>query len=153
MSICVLSQNDRYDLKAGSVSEGWETFLRRVRAKKITRLTKCITCDLKAMCGMCPANGELEHGDPESPGDFLCQVAHLRAHALGLSVTPHGDCEYCPGGSGYERMMASVERLPQLATAALSPPKSGKLLPMVGALPAGGGCSTGGCGSHCGAEF
>jgi hypothetical protein len=25
----------------------------------------------------------------------MCQVAHLRAKALGLSIKPHGECEYC----------------------------------------------------------
>ena len=50
------------------------------------------------MCGMCPANGELENGDPEAPVDFLCRVAHLRAHAFGLAVAPHGECEYREGG-------------------------------------------------------
>jgi hypothetical protein len=44
---------------------------------------------------MCPANGELENNDPEEPVDFFCRVAHLRAHALGLTVPPHGDCEHC----------------------------------------------------------
>ena len=33
---------------------------------------------------MCPANGELESGDAETPVDYLCHVAHLRAHALDL---------------------------------------------------------------------
>jgi hypothetical protein len=47
------------------------------------------------MCGMCPANGTLENNDPEGPVDFLCQVAHLRAKALGLSIKSHGECEYC----------------------------------------------------------
>jgi hypothetical protein len=37
------------------------------------------------MCGMCPANGELENQDGEEPIDFFCQVAHKRARALGLS--------------------------------------------------------------------
>jgi len=60
------------------------------------------------MCGMCPANGELEMGDPESPVDFLCHVAHLRAHSLGLSVPLHGDCEYCAGGSHYQNLMESL---------------------------------------------
>ena len=58
--------------------------------KKITRLTKCTACELKSMCGMCPANGELENEDAEAPVDFLCQVAHLRAHAFDLPVAPHG---------------------------------------------------------------
>ena len=63
------------------------------------------------MCGMCPANGELECGDPEAPVDFLCQVAHLRAYALGLPVPEHGECEYCEGGGGYEEMRARAESL------------------------------------------
>ena len=100
MSICVLSQNDLYDLRTGSFRDGWEHFLRSVRARKITRPTKCVTCELQSSCGMCPANGELENGDPEAPVDFLCHAAHLRAYAFGVPVPPHGDCEFCEGGPG-----------------------------------------------------
>jgi len=95
LSVCGMSANETYDLRQGSFRDGWEDFLSRVRQKKITRQTKCFSCEIKAMCGMCPANGELEKGHPEEPVDFLCRVAHLRAHALGLTVPPHGDCEYC----------------------------------------------------------
>jgi radical SAM protein with 4Fe4S-binding SPASM domain len=111
MSVCVLSQHDLYDLRRGSFRDGWERFLGRVRERKVTRLTKCVACGLKAMCGMCPANGELDSGDPESPVDFLCQVAHLRAHALGFGVEPHGRCEYCPGGERHGEVMHAVARL------------------------------------------
>jgi len=148
MSICVLSQQDRYDLRAGNLREGWEHFLRRIRdKKKITRLTKCVSCELKAMCGMCPANGELENGDPEAPVDFLCQVAHLRAHAFELPVRPHGECEYCEGGAGHEGLMKSVAYLrtiPPVPVAA-----SPMFLPMTtpAAEPTGGSCGTGGCSS------
>lgn len=95
LSVCGLSSGDTYDLRQGTFGDGWEDYILRVRQKKITRQTKCVSCDLKAMCGMCPANGELENGDPEEPVDFLCRVAHLRAYALGLTISPHGDCEYC----------------------------------------------------------
>jgi radical SAM protein with 4Fe4S-binding SPASM domain len=95
LSVCVLSRGDTFDLRKGSFQEGWERFLSSVRRKKITRQTKCTHCEIKAMCGMCPANGELENQDPEAPIDFLCQVAHLRAKTLGFSVKPHGECEYC----------------------------------------------------------
>jgi radical SAM protein with 4Fe4S-binding SPASM domain len=107
MSICVLSHFDSYDLRKGSFQDGWEKFLFKTRHKKRTRLTKCVTCGLKEMCGMCPANGELENGDPETPVDFLCHVAHLRAHALGLKVPPHGNCEYCEGGENHGDLMRS----------------------------------------------
>ena len=148
MSICVLSQQDRYDLRTGTIQDGWEQFLRKVRdKKKITRLTKCISCELKAMCGMCPANGELENGDPEAPVDFLCQVAHLRAHAFGLPVRPHGDCEYCEGGTGYAGLMDSVAHLKAVPSVPVASPSL--FLPMT--VPqvdvAGATCGSGGCSS------
>jgi hypothetical protein len=95
---------------------------------------------------MCPANGELENGDPESPVDFLCRVAHLRAHAFGLAVPPHGDCEYCPGGSGYAALMTSAAGLrPVWPTAAELP--AARLLPVLKTEPSGNACATGGCSS------
>jgi radical SAM protein with 4Fe4S-binding SPASM domain len=148
MSICVLSQKDLYDLREGSFQDGWDRFLRQIRdEKKITRLTKCISCELKAMCGMCPANGELQHGDPEAPVDFLCRVAHMRAHAFDLPVQPHGDCEYCEGGAGYEQLMNSVTQLKSGMTAAADPKPL--FLTMMDRQPesSGASCGSGGCGS------
>ena len=111
MSLCVLSRRDGYDLRGGSFREGWEECVSKVRSKKITRLTKCVSCEIKAMCGMCPANAELEAGDPEMPVDFLCHVAHLRAHALGIAVPPHGSCEYCEGGERHQELLTSLARV------------------------------------------
>ena len=118
ISICVLSHGDTWDLRKGSFQEGWEHFLLKVRQKKITRQTKCVECKIRAMCGACPAYGELESGEPEAPVDFLCQVAHLRAYALGIPVPPHKDCEYCKGGIMYKDLMqvaASLHQSQQLA--------------------------------------
>jgi len=95
MGICLLTQSDRYDLRKGSFRDGWEDFLLKVRHTKITRRTKCVRCAINALCGMCPPICMLENGDPEEPVNFLCQVAHLRAKALGIKVPPHGECEYC----------------------------------------------------------
>ncbi len=111
MSICTLSHRDVYDLRTGSFREGWESFLHGVRKRSITRLTKCTKCHIKAMCGMCPANGELENEDPESPVDFLCRVAHLRARAIGFAVPPHGECEYCEEGTSHEELAGSLKSL------------------------------------------
>lgn len=104
LSICVLSKVDMYDLRQGTVREGWEEFLRKVRAKKVTRVTKCTTCSLKSLCGSCAATGELENGDPEAPVDFLCQTAHLRARLWDVPMRQHGDCEYCEGGAERHRI-------------------------------------------------
>ena len=100
LSICGLSYSDAFNLRKGGFRKGWEQFLLKVRQKKITRSTKCVACEIKAMCGMCPANGELENRDPEEPVDFLCHVAHLRAKAMDIPVPPHGQCNYCGAGVG-----------------------------------------------------
>jgi radical SAM protein with 4Fe4S-binding SPASM domain len=95
LKMCVISMGETWDLRRGSFQEGWENWLSGVRHKKIAGPSKCVTCGITALCGMCPASGDLENGDPELPVAFYCQVAHLRAYGLGLTVPPHGDCEYC----------------------------------------------------------
>jgi radical SAM protein with 4Fe4S-binding SPASM domain len=95
LSVCGLSYSDAFNLRKGNFRKGWEQFLLKQRRKKIRKLTKCVVCEIKVMCGMCPANAELENRDPEEPIDFFCQVAHLRAKALGFTIKPHGECQYC----------------------------------------------------------
>jgi len=108
---CVLSSANSFSLRKGSFKEGWDNFLAAQRQKKTSRQTKCTSCRLKSMCGMCPANSELECSDNEAPVDYLCQVAHLRAYVLDLPIAPHGECDYCGGGSGYEEMMETAKGL------------------------------------------
>ena len=153
MSICVISHVDTYDLRTGSFREGWEKFLSNVRRKKITRVTKCTACGMRSMCTSCPATAELEHGgDPEEPVDFFCHVTHLRAYALDLPVPPHGDCEYCEGGTRYGEVLRSAAALKdgkRASGAATWIP--GSPLPMVSEATAATtvGCSSGGC-TSCG---
>ena len=145
MSICVLSQNDKFDLRSAPVREGWEQFLRKVRGRKITRATKCTDCSLKAMCGMCPANGELENSDPEAPVDFLCQVAHLRAYTFGFPVPAHGDCECCPTGAAHPQLQDWAERLKKLAPGAPLAQRRPRALALVDSKSE----SADGCGGGC----
>ena len=97
---CAISPGEGFDLRAASFREGWEHFLARLRTLRLDSDATCRSCALRALCGMCPADGELECGDARRPVDFLCRVAHLRAMVFGIPVPPHGPCEYCPGGRG-----------------------------------------------------
>jgi radical SAM protein with 4Fe4S-binding SPASM domain len=115
LSPCVLSSYETCDLKKGGFRRGWDVFLRNLRAQKSTRRTKCTDCQLIAMCGMCPANARLENQDPDMPIDFFCQVAHLRAHFLNVSIPLHGECQYCQGGEKYPELLRSVSTLKKIA--------------------------------------
>jgi radical SAM protein with 4Fe4S-binding SPASM domain len=146
MSICVLSHQDTYDIRAGSVREGWEQFLLKVRNRERKRISKCVKCRMHSLCSMCPANGELENGDPESPVDFLCEVAHLRAMALGLEVPAHGKCDFCQDGLHYESVKDSARRIAAKEIDVGEWASSQALLPILNnqSMASNGGC--GGCG-------
>ena len=111
MGICVISQQETFSTNSIPVKEVWEKTVRELRLRKRTRVTKCTQCRIQSLCGMCPANGELENGDRESPVEFLCNVAHLRAAAIGVEIPAHGDCEFCAGGSEHAALLESAGRI------------------------------------------
>jgi radical SAM protein with 4Fe4S-binding SPASM domain len=111
MGICVISQQETFSVREIGLRRVWEDSLLKLRSRKRTRATKCIQCRIQSLCGMCPANGEMENGDRESPVEFLCHVAHLRAAAIGVEIPLHGDCDFCAGGSQHDGMMESARRI------------------------------------------
>jgi radical SAM protein with 4Fe4S-binding SPASM domain len=153
LSLCVLSHADTYDWRRGNLREGWERFLREVRVRPAARVTKCTRCGIRDLCGMCPANGELEAGDPEAPVDFLCHVAHLRARSMDIAVPAHGDCEYCAGGARHGDLEASAAALEAHRHEAWAEPQGPvNVIPIRAAGKGSPGCdscgSPTGCGSH-----
>jgi radical SAM protein with 4Fe4S-binding SPASM domain len=142
MGICVLSTKETVSIREGRFREGWETFLLQTRHKKRTRPTKCDDCAIKAMCGMCPAQGELEHGDAEQPVEFLCEVAHLRALVLGIPVAAHGPCDFCAGGLHYATLLQKAGSLRGRDVESYVPPPRRKLLSVLRDDAPGGGCSS-----------
>ncbi len=111
VGICVISQQETFSVREAGVKAVWERSLLQLRMRKRTRVTKCIQCRIQSLCGMCPANGELENGDRESPVEFLCHAAHLRAVVIGAEIPLHGDCEFCPGGSQHQALLESARRI------------------------------------------
>lgn len=68
----------RYDLRKGTVEEGWEKFIPsladKVRGTK-DYLEGCAVCADRKNCRWCPVYGYLEHGDHSQKVDYLCTVA------------------------------------------------------------------------------
>ena len=146
MSICIISQQQTFDVRRGELKKTWEDSLQEVRSRKRVRVTKCVQCRIQPLCGMCPANGELEDGNRESPVEFLCHVAHLRAAAVGFDAPAHGECEFCAGGSEHKSMMESARRIAsrEIDVESWSGPQ--QILPILNNPNAQGTC--GSCGHH-----
>jgi len=145
MGICVISQQETFSARESGVQQVWENALLGLRSRKRTQLTKCIQCQIQSLCGMCPANGEMETGNRETPVEFLCHVAHLRAAAVGVQVPPHGECDFCAGGSRQLELEESSRRIVSGEIDVESWTGPQQLFPILGNLPAESAC--GGC-SH-----
>lgn len=76
-----------YDLRKGSIKDALASFPLRLREMKATNpdyLARCARCFLKGLCEQCPAKSWMEHGNLDTPVEYLCEVAHARALDLGL---------------------------------------------------------------------
>jgi radical SAM protein with 4Fe4S-binding SPASM domain len=147
IGICVISQQETFGVRGSSVKEVWGESLLQLRQRKRTQVTKCHQCRIQSLCGMCPANGELENGERESPVEFLCHVAHLRAASLGVEIPAHGACEFCAGGAQHEEMIVSARRIANKEINVESWVGPQHVLPILNnPAVATGGC--GSCGGH-----
>ncbi len=77
-----------YDLrKGGGLRAAMTEFLpklRAVEARNPEYLARCGRCFLKGLCGQCPARSWSEHGTLDTPVEYLCEVTHAQAAAIGI---------------------------------------------------------------------
>ncbi len=68
----------RYDLRKGTVREGWEEFIPSLANREFDsqeHKENCGSCDLRKDCRWCAVYGWLEHGRFSAPVEHLCDVA------------------------------------------------------------------------------
>jgi radical SAM protein with 4Fe4S-binding SPASM domain len=86
---CMLLRDPQlsYDLRKGTLRDALEHFfpqIREITSNNPEYLNRCAQCFLKGLCEQCPAKSWAEHGDLDTPVEYLCQVAHAQARYLGL---------------------------------------------------------------------
>ncbi len=79
---CLSVRTVKYDLRKGTFDDGFDNFFAQVLKTKKTLKTKCDVCDLRVLCYQCPAWSETEHGDNETPVEYLCDVSRARREAF-----------------------------------------------------------------------
>jgi len=86
---CILlrQKESMVNLSNGTLKEALSQFfpkLRELKALNPDYLSRCARCFLQGLCEQCPAKSWLEHGTPDRPVEYLCEIAHIQAQDLGL---------------------------------------------------------------------
>ena len=78
MNLCLEYHFPQYDLRKGSLSEGWEKLLNYVKSARPSKNYQCENCDLRESCQWCPAEGWLNKGDRNACVHYFKELAKIR---------------------------------------------------------------------------
>ncbi len=87
LSACSMVRFQTYDLRKGSFSEGWHNAIPSFMQLKQAGDYPCGRCEFLSLCGQCPGWAWMEHGNPETPVAYLCDIAHRRAEVFHVNRT------------------------------------------------------------------
>ncbi len=76
LQACTISTNVGYDLRAGSFADGWNGPIAALRERKSRPGLSCQSCDMRAMCGGCPALFAAETGEADVKSEHVCRTTH-----------------------------------------------------------------------------
>ena len=101
LQMCQLSRRHAFDLKdGGTFDSGWNDFFPKLRARKWQHNDVCRKCNLMPLCQNCPGAAEMETGDIEGLIPHVCELTHLRAHAVMGEGSGHRKDATCCLGNG-----------------------------------------------------
>lgn len=83
MRLCSMARNPSWNLRQLSFQEGWQELHKFRVQKSFSTNFKCRECEI-ALCEWCPGWAQVENGNPETPVEYLCEIAHLQARAFAM---------------------------------------------------------------------
>lgn len=82
LNLCLQYHFPQYDLRKGSVSEGWKELVDYVKSAKPGKNYQCGNCKLWEFCRRCPADGWLERGHRSVCLPYFKRLAKLRSERM-----------------------------------------------------------------------
>jgi len=79
LNLCLEYHFPQYDLRKGSLSDGWKVLVDYAESAKPGKNYRCRDCELWDFCQWCPADGWLERGDRSACLPYFKRLAELRS--------------------------------------------------------------------------
>lgn len=86
---CEFVESVSYDVRRGTIREGWRTVLPELLGKFPWSPGSCQACALADVCRICPAHALLAGQPATGPTEMHCDLARARAESFGLPVLPN----------------------------------------------------------------
>lgn len=85
LNICSFPLRKEYNVRQGSLREGWEQFIPAVISQRRRKSdNRCSACKIRPLCHQCANWAFLENGDEETVVDYICELFKERARRLGI---------------------------------------------------------------------
>lgn len=78
---CLLVAGPGFDLRQGRFADGWRDVIGRFQDQTVAAGYECHRCEKRVICGLCPAEFQLETGSPFRKSEYTCQLGEAR-HAM-----------------------------------------------------------------------
>ena len=79
---CLMVSTHGFDLRQGTFREGWENVIPRFREQEIRPGYHCHECEMRFLCGTCPAQAGMESGSPHQKAEYMCRLGEARLDAV-----------------------------------------------------------------------
>lgn len=84
LQTCSFPQKVSYNLRGGSLKEGWHNVIPQVVSRKrVNKDFACRNCQVRAICSQCPNWAYLENKDEEKEVDYICALFKEREKRFG----------------------------------------------------------------------
>ena len=71
---CMMVTSGGYDLSRGRFQDGWSEVMPQFRAQGVAAGDECHVCEMRSLCGVCPAQSAMETGSPHKKADVHVPV-------------------------------------------------------------------------------
>ncbi len=79
---CLMVCTHGFDLRHGTFREGWESAIPRFHEQEIHPGYQCHECEMRFLCGACPAQAGMESGSPHQKAEYMCRLGEARLDAV-----------------------------------------------------------------------
>jgi radical SAM protein with 4Fe4S-binding SPASM domain len=79
---CLMVTTHGFDLRRGSFRQGWDEVVPRFREQGLSPGYECHECEMRFLCGTCPAQAGMETGSPHRRAEYMCRLGEARLEAV-----------------------------------------------------------------------